>query len=100
MLKLKPIVGIKDGAVVSVSKARGYKSAFRHLVHLLEREPADPQFGFAFAHANAPDSVPDLISAISAHCNIEPYIVCDVGPVIGTHTGPGCVGFAYIKAKE
>ena len=47
MLKLKPIVGIKDGAVVSVSKARGYKSAFRHLVHLLEREPADPQFGFA-----------------------------------------------------
>ncbi len=54
MLKLKPIVGIKDGAVVSVSKARGYKSAFRHLVHLLEREPADPQFGFAFAHANAP----------------------------------------------
>ena len=100
MLKLKPIVGIKDGAVVSVSKARGYKSAFRHLVHLLEREPADPQFGFAFAHANTPDSVPELISAISAHCNIEPYIVCDVGPVIGTHTGPGCVGFAYVKAEE
>ena len=46
-------------------------------MHLFEREPADPQFGFAFAHANAPDSVPDLISAISAHCNIEPYIVCD-----------------------
>ncbi len=99
MLQLKPIVGIKDGAVVSVSKSRGYKSAFRHLVHLLEREPADPQYGFAFAHANAPEAVPDLISAISAHCSVEPYILCDVGPVIGTHTGPGCVGFAYVKAE-
>lgn len=45
MLQLKPIVGIKDGVVVSVSKSRGYKSAYRHLLHLLEREPADPKYG-------------------------------------------------------
>lgn len=99
MLQLKPIVGIQDGAVVSVSKSRGYKSAYRHLAHILEREPADPRYGFTFAHASAPESVPDLIEAVSAHGPVEPYLICDIGPVIGTHTGPGCVGFAYIKAE-
>lgn len=99
MLQLKPIVGIQDGAVVSVSKSRGYKSAYRHLAHILEREPADPRYGFTFAHASAPDSVPDLIEAVSAHGPVEPYTICDIGPVIGTHTGPGCVGFAYVKAE-
>lgn len=99
MLQLKPIVGVQEGEVVSLSKSRGYKSAYRHLAHILEREPADPSYGFAFAHADMPTSIPDLLEVVSAHCPVEEYTVCDIGPVIGTHIGPGGVGFAYIKAE-
>ena len=42
----------------------------------------------------------EALYVLISGCTKEPYIVCDVGPVIGTHTGPGCVGFAYVKAEE
>jgi fatty acid-binding protein DegV len=44
--------------------------------------------------------VPRLIAAIAERTNlaVDDPIVAELGPVVGTHTGPGVLGVAYLEA--
>ncbi len=38
----------------------------------------------------------EFIDYVSNAIDFKESIVCEIGGVIGTHTGPGCLGIAYI----
>lgn len=93
ILGIKPILGVVDGEVVPVDRALGGRQAHSKIVKLF-RERIDPKrpVVVAVAHAQAPVWADRLRKLLEAELEVAELIRTDVGPVVGTHAGPGCVG--------
>lgn len=99
-LSLKPILTVKDGRVDAQEKVRTMSKAMdRSLEILMERVGSKHPLRLAVLHANAPTEAEIMLNnaleKIPAN-TIKETLITPVSPVIGTHTGPGTVGFAYL----
>lgn len=97
ILGICPIITLKDGLVEVVGKARGKKAAFAAIRKCVEKEPISADYCVTLGHANVPENckafegyMEDLLKKREIH-------VSSIGSIVGTHTGPGAVGLAYIK---
>ena len=97
LLHVRPILAIRDGEVVPVARARGRQKALEEFARVfLEATGNEPGLRVAIAHANAPewvDVLRDLVARARPRAQIE--LVETLGAVIGTHAGPGAVGFFW-----
>ncbi|MEL7610358.1 MAG: DegV family protein [Bacillota bacterium] len=96
VLQIKPLVSIVDGEVKSVAKERGQKAAFSWILEKLKKDEPDMRYPFALGHSNALEVMEEFIAYITPSIEVKNPIICEIGCVIGTHSGPGCVGLAYI----
>ena len=97
MLKIKPLLKMYDG-VASTEKARTNNGAMIRLIQLVKE--IKPVEKLALVHTNAPDRARDLWSrarGLFPHIGHPPSV--NVNPVIGSHIGPGVVGFACVAAS-
>lgn len=100
LLGINPLIGIVDGLVESVGKARGKKSAYRHLLTMMEQDLPDTEYPIIFTHSQSPESMEDLKKVILPAVGEEAIVLdAEVGSVIGTHAGPGAAGLAYIARQ-
>jgi DegV family protein with EDD domain len=99
LLGINPIVGIIDGEVKPLGKARGQKAAYKWVLSKIKEGNPDYSYAFGFAHSNAPSLMRDFIDFLSKELPIKHINTGDIGCVIGTHAGPGCVGAAYIEKE-
>jgi DegV family protein with EDD domain len=99
MLHIKPLVSIIDGEVKSVGKVRGQKAVLTHLAELLKSHPPDTRYPLVYGHTQAPALLEELLGLVTGVLSGPTYI-CEIGCVIATHSGPGCIGFAYIPQQK
>ena len=99
LLNIFPLVGVRDGAIRSEGKAKGKKAACQEVARLISVEGIDREYGVVFGHAAAPDDVGALKDAVAPLIEGCESFECEIGSVIGTHTGPGAVGIAFIRAR-
>lgn len=93
VLSVKPIIRVVDGKVEAESRQRTRSRALRYLVDHVSRDSVER---IAVMHAEAPD-VADFRSQLQEAVPVaEGALVGSVGPVIGSHCGPGATGVAYI----
>jgi DegV family protein with EDD domain len=99
MLNIKPILTIRDGEVVPLKKVRGAAKAFEEFKRLFEETTTDsPRLKVGIAHAAAPErmiALHNLVRDVRPQAEIE--IETQLGAVIGTHAGPGTVGFFWFE---
>ncbi|MCL2500515.1 MAG: DegV family protein [Defluviitaleaceae bacterium] len=97
MLKIKPILTVfGDGRLVPVYKARGYNKAFDYITNRMEVHKADPKQIIAIAHSDSlalAEQLMDKFNFIYGRCE---FLVNNIGPVIGAHTGPGTVAAVFL----
>ncbi len=97
MLKIKPILTLAEGEVVPVKRVRGNQKAFAEFVAEFTRRTRDePGLRVGIAHADAPEraaALADMVRRERPRAEIE--IMTSLGPVVGTHAGPGTVGFFW-----
>lgn len=97
MLNVKPILTIREGEVVPIKRVRGNQKAFMEFVRAFRGESADgPGLRVGIAHADAPDRAEALAEMVRRErpaAEIE--LSTTLGAVIGTHAGPGCIGFFW-----
>ena len=96
VLHIKPLVSIIDGEVKSVAKERGQKAAFSWILEKLKKDEPDMQYPFVSGHSNALGLMEEFNTYITSSIEVNTPVICEIGCVIGTHSGPGCVGLAYI----
>ncbi len=98
LLGIKPILGIIGGEIAAVDKARGGRTAHPKMIEILATrvDPAKPVMA-AVAHAKAPVWADRLRSLLAQRFQVRECILTDIGPVIGTHAGPGAVGAALFQ---
>jgi DegV family protein with EDD domain len=95
MLSIKPVIEVRDGVVAESGKVR---TRSKSLVHLAEKLSAadDPQDVYVF-HAQAPD-IDEFLERVSTIVPLDRVEVGEIGPVIGTHTGPRTIGLGWVDA--
>jgi DegV family protein with EDD domain len=99
ILNVKPILSIRDGEVEPLKRVRGAQKAFQEFVAALESETRDePALRVGIVHADAPqraDALERLVRDRRPAATIE--LVAQLGAVLGTHAGPGTVGFFWFS---
>jgi DegV family protein with EDD domain len=99
LLKVKPILTIQDGEVLPLKRVRGNRRAFQEFVAAFEAGSDDgPGLRAAVAHADAPEraeALTTMVRRIRPQAELE--LVTTLGPVLGTHAGPGTIGFFWFK---
>lgn len=96
LLQFKPLLSITDGEVHPAARVRSMSKAIETMQDLLAQHVTarGPQVHVAVTHAGSPEIAAQVAAALSSQFNTSHSFVCTLGPVIGTHVGPGTVGAA------
>jgi fatty acid kinase fatty acid binding subunit len=102
LLHIKPILTIQDGEVLPVKRVRGNRKAVQEFAQAFADGTRDtPDLHVGIAHADAPEREQALRALV---VDIRPRAQVDVattlGAVVGTHAGPGTVGFFWFEDAE
>ena len=98
VLGVKPILGVADGEVVAVDRVRGGRAAHPRLIELFAQrvDPRRPVVA-AIGHSKAPIWADRLRALLEERFIAAELMVTEIGPVVGTHSGPGTVGAALFQ---
>lgn len=97
-LKIKPILTIgKEIEPVERVRTAG-RAVARLKEYLVERREAGAD-RFAIQHIRDPERAEELVRAGREIYGNEPLFVSEVGPVIGTHVGPGLLGVSGVRSS-
>jgi DegV family protein with EDD domain len=90
-LQIKPILSIESD-IAPVERVRTAGRAFERMVEYMRTLRDDGADAWVVQHIQAPDKAAALVARGREVFASEPVWVSEVGPVIGTYTGPGLVG--------
>ena len=90
-LKIKPILTL-ESQITPVERVRTSSRAFERMVEYAETLRADGADGWVVQHIQAADRAQRLVERGREIFGSDPVWVSEVGPVIGTHVGPGLLG--------
>ena len=97
LIKMKPILKMHAG-VPSSERVRTNNGAYKRLLELLyEKMPLEK---IALVHTHADDKARELLAKVKRQLPEGPILSVDITPVLGTHLGPGAIGFACVSARE
>jgi DegV family protein with EDD domain len=97
LLSVKPILHFDEGEVAPLKRVRGRAKALAELERLFVEATEDtPDLHVGLGHADSPGDAEGLVRRIRAarpQCSVD--VVTTLGPVIGTHGGPGTLGLFW-----
>lgn len=93
LLDIKPLIAVEDGVVNAAGRVRT-RSKAKHALNAHVRDRADRIVEVAVLHGDAADVEP-FVESIAGVLPGRTPIVSQLGPVVGTHSGPGTLGVAY-----
>jgi DegV family protein with EDD domain len=90
-LQIKPILTVEH-EITPIERVRTSRRAFERMVDLLRSCHDEDRDAWVVQHIQAPDQAQELVRRGREIFRSEPTFVSEVGPVIGTHVGPGLLG--------
>ena len=102
MLDLRPVLHMDDaGRLVCMSRARGRSQSIRALAQKYTELATDPAHGVYFiSHGGCPEDAKELETAIRKAHGASAALITDIGPVIGSHAGPGTLALFFPGKKR
>ena len=98
LLKVKPIIGLRDGKLEMFSKARGAVKATAKIIELIHEDgEIDFKEPICIGYTGNDEGLEKFEQALRDEFKFEDVLHGFVGPVIGTHAGPGARLIAYVK---
>jgi DegV family protein with EDD domain len=96
VLSIKPVIQLVDGVVEQVSRPRTRGRSLRYIADRVTAAAIDDDIDrLAVMHGDASD-LDQFIELLTPPIARERMLIGWVGPVIGTHAGPGVVGCAWL----
>jgi DegV family protein with EDD domain len=95
LLSVKPIIKVENGVVETIDRVRTRTKARERLIELIVERPVER---LAILHTLSPDVDGFRDQVIARVPGLDPASVSIelVGPSVGPHLGPGCVGAAVL----
>lgn len=99
-LKLKPVLTIDDGKVVTVEKIRTFKKAVEHVLDLYFKETKGLRVEPFIIHANNPEIKNYIIGRLQENdSTLDDIFSMPLTAVVGAHAGPKTIGLGYYIKK-
>lgn len=102
MLGIKPVLHVDDGGhLIPMSKARGRKASLDALVSEMEKTVTEPENQLVYVcHANCPEDCDYVIEQIRSRMRVREFRTGYIGPVIGSHSGPGTLALFFMGSHK
>lgn len=102
MLGIKPVLYMDDdGHLISRAKVRGRKTAINALADKFGEFASCKTDGNVFiSHGDCLDDAKMLEKILAEKYGATVKVITDVGPVIGSHSGPGTLALFYVAEKR
>ena len=106
ILKIKPLIELKNGEINVAGAVRSRKNGIKKLVLItndyFEKNKQNPEeYIFTVGTTNTPDEVPvftsELENTLSSINFLAPF---QIGATIAAHTGPDTIGVCFVKKYE
>lgn len=104
LLSIKPVVGVRDGEVVMLGKARGSKNGRSQLHQQVEKYGIDFSMPVLLGYTGLSDKVlrkylDDNRAIWEGKVAEEDLPITSVGATIGTHVGPNAIALAFFRRE-
>lgn len=98
LLNIKPVMKVSpEGKLEPFCNARGRRFAIAKLVEKMgEYYYPDRNNTIFISHSDCIDDANLLARSITKNFGITNFVISDIGPVIGAHTGPGTLALFYL----
>ena len=93
LLSIKPVILVKDGEVAEESKQR---TRSRAMSYLTAKVAADAPLERLAIADGACDDIAGVVDVLGSIPVAHPLVSVQLGPVVGSHTGPDTLGVCYI----
>ena len=93
LLSIKPVIVVKEGEVAEESKQRTRSRALSYMSTKVAGDAPLERLAIADGACDDIDAVALQLTAIAVE---HPMVSVQLGPVVGSHTGPNTVGVCYI----
>ncbi len=102
LLEVKPVLIVSnDGSLIVAKKIRGRKKSIRALFDEYKTRAVNPEEQRIFiAHGDCLEDAEYLKSLILSETTPHDVVINILGPIIGTHTGPGLVGLFFLGKER
>ncbi|HEV7363948.1 MAG TPA: DegV family protein [Solirubrobacteraceae bacterium] len=97
-LKIKPILTV-ESEITPIERVRTSRRAFERMVDYLRSRHEDGADGWMVQHIQARDEADELAARGKEIFGTDPLLIGEVGPVIGTHVGPGLLGVGGVPKR-
>ena len=98
MLQIKPVMHVDDaGHLINVGKARGRKASLTALADKVGELAEDPASQTMYiSHSACLEDAQFVADEVKRRYGVKEIVINSIGPVIGAHTGPGCVALFFM----
>ena len=102
LLNIKPVLHVdNEGHLINMFKVRGRRSAIRALAQKFGELAVDPKNATLFiSHGDCPGDAELLARFVKEDYGLDVQIITYVGPVIGSHSGPGTLAFFFVGKER
>ena len=100
MVNIKPILHVDDeGHLVPIGKVRGRKKSLHELVYYMEKKVGNYLSNndiIFISHGDCLEDANFVAECIKEKFGIDSFLIHNVGPTIGAHSGPGTMALFFI----
>lgn len=102
VLDIKPVLHVDDeGRLVPVTKVKGRKKSIRKMLEMMEERAVDIENQVVFiSHGDSVEDAKRLEELILQKHKVKKIVTNYIGPVIGTHSGPGTLALFFLGDKR
>jgi DegV family protein with EDD domain len=102
LLNIKPILNVNnEGKLIPQSKVSGRKRSLKVLANMLFERAVNPEEQIVFiSHGDCYGDAEFLKNLILEKTSVKEIIINNVGPVIGSHSGPGTVALFFLGNRR
>lgn len=100
ILNIKPVLHVdNEGRLVPVEKVRGRKASINSLFSVIKERITDKSMVY-ISHGDCYEEAKGLADRIIDELGVEEVKLNFIGPVIGTHAGPGTIALFFVGTER
>lgn len=101
LLGIKPVIGVQNEKLGMVDKARGLPGAYVAIFKQIDKVGGiDEAWPVCVGYTGKKQGVEPFMRYVTNNLHLQKPLLFSIGPVIGTHAGPGACGIAFFANPE
>lgn len=101
LLRIKPLIGMRDGVIVPLGKALTRGNAYKMIAEdVIKTVGIKGKVKIAYVHAAAMEEALKIKALVEERLHVLESIVVELPPSLGVHSGPGTAGVCYFIVDD